>query len=68
MFCRFDFFGLDDTHVMALSQGPLADALESYQQLAWPHYLSSNMPSQIDDMETLLPIPAALSLDDLLLC
>jgi hypothetical protein len=32
---RFDFFSLDDTHLMALARGPLSDASESYRTAAW---------------------------------
>ena len=32
---RFDFFSLDDTHLMALARGPLSDASESYRSAAW---------------------------------
>lgn len=32
---RFDFYCLDERHLLALARGPLEDAAESYQAAAW---------------------------------
>ena len=37
---RFDFWSVDEKHVVAVALGPLTDATHSYQTSAWPGGLS----------------------------
>lgn len=58
---KFDFFSLDNRHIMAVARGPIADALESYRNCAFtdPPYLKGSftdslMSSELHTISTLL--------------
>mmetsp|Transcript_8888 Transcript_8888/g.13322 ORF Transcript_8888/g.13322 Transcript_8888/m.13322 type:complete len:309 (+) Transcript_8888:12-938(+) len=73
---RFDFWSLDATHVIAVSRGPLAEALDTYIESAWPNFAShmSIAPECVEkqleesaallNSHTILP-PVVLTLDEL---